>query len=494
MARTPVTRVQLDAYRFGQRRMESALARRDPVLLHEEIRGQRRVVVVGVALAMLGLVAMFAYAKLAPQPTWQAQQVVAGKQSGRLFAVIHQPDRLVPVANLAAARLVLYAAEHSGGGGLAAGGGSATATPATVDDKALDAAPRTASAAVPGAAAILPSGDDAPAGSGPWALCDGVTPGGQSNSTLIAGAAPSTPLGAKGGLYLRGPDGRQYLALSGQKYRIDAPEVLRAYDLRDHAPRPVGAALLAAIPDGPPLDTLAPSGAGQPSATLAGHAVGDVVRVAASGAPDRNYLVLANGVQEISAPVAGLIRAGLRADPSQPPDSVRLEQINALPRVTVPGLSAYPSMLPNVVDDAGAVCWQWAANGLGGAVTTAAGAPVPNGRAATPLAQADGSGPRLDAVSLPASGALVVCAVSGAQPSCPANTDRNGEQSGGALWLVSETGVGYPIANPETAGALGVRAAVPAPAEALRALPAGPTLDVAQAQRTVDVLVAVPSG
>ena len=29
MAKQPVTRMQLDAYRFGQRRMESALARRD---------------------------------------------------------------------------------------------------------------------------------------------------------------------------------------------------------------------------------------------------------------------------------------------------------------------------------------------------------------------------------------------------------------------------------------------------------------------------------
>ncbi|MDT7564439.1 MAG: hypothetical protein QOG76_3063, partial [Pseudonocardiales bacterium] len=151
MAKQPVTRMQLDAYRFGQRRMESALARRDPVLLHEEIRGQRRVVVVGVALAMLGLVAMFVYAKVSPAPAWANQQVVAGKQSGRLFAVIHQPDRLVPVANLAAARLVLYAAQHSGGGSGLARGASAAATPVTVDDKALDAAPRTATAAVPGA-------------------------------------------------------------------------------------------------------------------------------------------------------------------------------------------------------------------------------------------------------------------------------------------------------------------------------------------------------
>lgn len=497
MARSPVTRVQLDAYRFGQRRMESALARRDPVLLHEEIRGQRRVVVAGVALAMLGLVAMFAYAKLVPQPDWKDQQVVAGRQSGRLFAVIHGPDRLVPVANLAAARLVLYAAQRAGSAGLVMGGSSATATPVMVDDRDLDAAQRTASAAVPGAAAILPSGNDPAAPGVPWAVCNSAGPDGGASTTLIAAATAATPLGPSRGVLLRGPDGERYLVIGAHKYRIAAPEVLRAYDLRDHAPRPVGPALLAAIPDGPALDTLAPSGAGQEASVLPGHSIGDVVRVVAPGQPDRNYLVLAGGVREVSAPVASLIRAGLRADPSQPPDSVRLEQINALPRVPVPGLDAYPAVLPKIVEgaDAGAVCWQWAANGLDGTVTTAAVLPVPPGRASTQLAQAGRAGAVLDAVSLPASGALVACAVTTAQPGCAApGAGPSGQQSGGGLWLVSETGVGYPIANPETATALGVRAAAPAPAEALRALPAGPALDVGQARRTVDVLVATPSG
>jgi len=58
---------------------------------------------------------------------------------------------------------------------------------------------------------------------------------------LIAGAGPSSPLGATGGLLLKGPDGQQYLVLGGRKYLIEAPEVLRAYDLRDHAARWIGA-------------------------------------------------------------------------------------------------------------------------------------------------------------------------------------------------------------------------------------------------------------
>jgi type VII secretion protein EccB len=362
----------------------------------------------------------------------------------------------------------------------------------------LNSAPRTAAAAVPGAAAVLPTPEDPPVPTGAWALCDTPGPDGRPTSTMIANAGPSAPLGPAGGLLLKAPDGQIYLVIDRTKYRVDAPEARQAYDLRDHVPRPVSAALLAAIPDGQPLGAPSVPGAGQDSAALPGHAVGDVVRVPAPGQPDRHYLVLAAGVQDISAPVAALVRATVRADVSQPPDSVPLEQVNAAPRVVLAELARYPAVLPRIVDppDAGTVCWQWPANGVGGTVTTAAAPPVPPRRPVTQLAQAGRQG-ALDAVSLPAGGALVACAVSTTQPACPAPSDRATERtasSGGPLWLVSETGVGYPIANAETAAALGVTSAVPAPADALRMLPTGPTLDASQAQRTVDVLVSAPAG
>ncbi|WP_028926905.1 type VII secretion protein EccB [Pseudonocardia acaciae] len=477
MARTPVTKLQLDAYRFGQRRLESALARRDPVLLHEEIRGQRRVVATGLALAMLALVATYAYAKLMPKPAWQAEQVVVGKQSGRLFAVIQQPPRLVPVANLAAARLVRYAAERG------SGGSSASATPVPIDDADLDTAPRTATAAVPGAQAVLPTEDRPPAPSGPWALCDTG-----AGTLLVAGAGRPVPLGPGDGLLLAGPDGRRYLVVGGRKHRIDGGDVVAgAYDLRDKPVRPASAMLLAAIPDGRALGAVEPAGAGEDSTALPGHAVGDVVRVVRPGEADRYYLVLATGVQEVAEPVANLVRATLNANPRQPPDAVRLEQINALPRVSLAGLSDYPTVLPRILSDT-AACWQWDPSGRGGTVTAPA-EPLPPGHAATRLAQADGQGAKLDEVSLPAGTALVACAVAG-DTDCSPRRDRDRDRDGEQLWLVSETGVGYPIANAETATALGVRAWTPVPVDALRALPAGPTLDVAQAQRTVDVLAA----
>jgi len=476
MAREPVTRMQLDAYRFGQRRLESALARRDPALLHEEIRGQRRVVVTGLALAMLLLAGTFAYAKAAGKPAWNHREVVVGKQSGRMFAVIHNPDRLVPVANLAAARLVLAASDQHHVGA------PRTPMPTHVDDAALQRAPRTATAAVPGAAVALPAAGDLPAPVGSWAVCDSLES--TLSTTVVADATAPKPLPDSGALLLRSSENELYLVVSGRRYRIDDDAVLRAYNLVDDRSRPVSDAVLGAIPEGRALGMPTIRGAGKAGPGGLPAQVGDVVRVPADTG-DRFYLVAATGVQEISAPVANLIRTQSRFDLSRPAPAVRAELINALPRTTVDGgLDDYPRIVPTVAKGPGAstVCWQWGSDGTGGSVTVDQSLPVPAGRSTTELAQADGAKPNLDAVSMPHGPATVVRAVSG--------------RGAGGLWLVSETGIGHPIAagqhgSSETALALGIEpdSASPAPEQALRLLPAGPALDLALARRTVDVLV-----
>lgn len=501
MAREPVTRMQLDAYRFGQRRLESALARRDPVLLHEEIRGQRRVVSVGIALATVGLVAAFGYAKVAGKPAWERQDIIAAKQSGRMFVVIHDPDRLVPVRNLVAARLVLAAARRSAGRSVSPGG----VTPAAIDDVALEQAPRTALAAVPGADGVqLPAGDDV-ASVGPWAVCDVTTPTAQTIVVAGAGAGPGTaPDGMPRrmpddqGLLLESPDHDLYLLMGSQRYRLDSVDAAqRAYDLVDVTPRTVSAALLSAIPEGRPIKVPTIPDAGETGPAGLSAEVGEVVRVTgdAPGAGDRYYVVLADGVKEISRPVANLIRAGQRIDRSHPPAVVPSEQINAIKRerTALPGLDQYPSLTPVVPRGPGnqTLCWQWDDRARGGAVTIGAQPPVPVKQPPTQLAQADGLGPKLDMVSVPTGVPVAVRAAGG-----DAAGSAAGDATGGGIWLVSDTGVAYQVAagqggDNETAGALGVRprAAGPAPAQALRLLPEGADLDLQSAARTVDVLV-----
>jgi len=501
MAREPVTRMQLDAYRFGQRRLESALARRDPVLLHEEIRGQRRAVTVGLALAMLVLVGAFAYARVAGRPAWEHQDIIAAKQSGRMFVVIHDPDRLVPVRNLAAARLVLAAARGSAARGAASGSG----TPTAIDDTALDRAPRTAPAAVAGADGVRLPDDGDVAAVGPWAVCDVTIP--SARTIVVAGAVPPAPDASEAaagrvggpmpeeqGLLVESPDQDLYLLTGSRRYRLDSVDAAqRAYDLVDVVPRKISAALLSAIPEGRPITMPVIPGAGRSGPDGLGAEVGEVVRTPGvpAGAGDRYYLVLGDGVKEISQPAATLIRAGQRIDRSSPPAAVPSELINSIDRdrAALPGLDQMPPRTPEVPAgaDRQALCWQWDANGRGGALTIAPQPPVPDHQPPTQLAQADGPGPRLDMVSTPMGVPVAVRAV--------------GADGGGGLWLVSDTGVGYQVAagqngDSETAAALGVQpgTAGPAPVQALRLLPRGADLDLQSATRTVDVLVDAGDG
>lgn len=492
MAREPVTRLQLDAYRFGQRRLESALARRDPVLMHEEIRGQRRVVLTGLALAILVLLGSFGYARVASKPAWERQTIIAAKQSGRMYVVIHRPHRLVPVRNMVAARLVLAAAA---GPGRAPAAGAV----AVIDDAVLDRAPRTAAAAVPGADGVrLPDGAS-PDPLGDWAVCD-VADGGP-RTVAVAGAAPAAPMPADQGLLLQSLVGDLYLVTGGRRHKLDDVEDLqRAYDLVDVRPRKVSAALLQAIPEAAALrmPDIPDSGEAAPGGLPA--RVGDIVRVAGAGG-ERFYLVLAGGVQEVARPVANLIRTGPGVDRSRPPVLVGAEQVNVPGRAKLPGLEDFPTGMPRVPSgpDAQSVCWRWYANG-GGALTLGRDAPIPPDQQRTQLAQADGAGPKLDVVSVPTGRPLVL------------------RTSTGGVWLVSDTGVGYRVAGGggavggagaavgaaggpglaagagaanETANALGIRpdAGDPAPEQALRLLPAGPDLDLQSVTRTVDVLV-----
>ena len=66
MSTNPTTTSQVQAYRFVLRRMESALVRRDAVMLHEPMRHHLRATAVGLILAVLGLAAFFVLGRLHP--------------------------------------------------------------------------------------------------------------------------------------------------------------------------------------------------------------------------------------------------------------------------------------------------------------------------------------------------------------------------------------------------------------------------------------------
>ncbi|WP_028937605.1 type VII secretion protein EccB [Pseudonocardia spinosispora] len=484
MAKEPVSRMQIDAYRFGQRRLESALARRDPVLLHEVIRGQRRSVALGVILASLVGMGMFAYVKLSGTEDWARQQIIQATGSGRMYVVIHrmdQPkehrDQLVPVSNLVAARLVYKAASagRSGLPGLVSGSNDA-AHLTQMDDAALATAERTAESAVVGAPGVnLPSSDAEPTPvPGAWAMCDT----GNGSTAVIAGARGTRPLEDKGVLLSAG--GVTYLVTGGKKYPISGEAAFAAYDLRDHQARRTSTSFTGLIPDGlDPGDAIAVPRWSSSSGATDPRKLGQVVRVSSAGQPERFYLIRTSGVAELSAPLAYLIRVSLGDDMTRPAAAMSVDQVNAMPRAVLPkAFTQYPANRPVIQDgaDARSVCWEWRPDGKTGFVSVAPAPPAPDGQTTTTLVQSDQDGPKLDQVSLPGGFALAAAAVAPGQPTA------------GGVWLVSDTGIAYPVQGAETVQALGITATVPVPADALMAMPRGLPLDIADANKTVDQL------
>lgn len=436
--------------------------RGDPVPLHEQVRSQRRAVLAGIVLGLLAIAAVAGHALVSPAPDWTREAIVMGRSSGALYVVAHRPDRLVPVTNLAAARLVLAALARGG----AASAGAGPAVPVPVDDAQLAAAPRTPVADVPGAVAVLPEGPGIPPS---WAVCDEyrVTGGSVAVTATVVVAGAHAGGDRDPALFLAAPDGTEWVVLDGVRHRIPPRDTAVRTALGLGAPRPASAALASAFPEGPPLATpVIPAGPG-PAAVPADS--GDVlVSQAASGA-QRYWVVLPSGIQEIPPLLADVLVAARGA----PPRPVGVDVITAAPTVDGIDVTPWPATAPRIREPAETpvACWAWSEQNRAGYAVTAGSVPAAPQGVRVELAQADGSGPRVDAVLLPASGPGPVRA-----------------DSAGGYWLVSAAGVAYPVADEDTAAALGISHATPAPDAALRLLPTGPTLDLADAVHVVDVV------
>jgi type VII secretion protein EccB len=451
----PATRDQVDAYRFGLRRLEAALVRGDPVPVHEQVRAQRRAVGAGVVLGVLVLVVAFVMSVAVPRPAWQRHDLLVARPSGALYVVAHDPDRLVPVANAVAGRLVLAALRSA----------PVLTEPVLVGDDVLAAAPRTPVAAVAGAV-----GADPRARAGPgWAVCDEVTPSGALTATTVL--AGPLPAGGDGGVLLAGPGGRTWLVTGGRRHRVDLGDgpARTALGLTGRVPRPASPGLVSALPEGVPLVTPVVPRAGAPGRWAR---VGDVLLSRPAGAAPRYHVMLDGGAQEVGPLVADVLAAAS----GRPVAEVGAQVVAGLPAVRRLELDGWPATAPVLREpaEAPATCWTWSAADPVGRVHVGV---VPSAGPVVALAGADGAGAGLDAVAVGAGGAVRATA-----PGAP--------EGAGTVWLVSASGVAHGVADGATAAALGIADPAPAPEAALRLLPPGPVLEVGAAARIVDV----PSG
>lgn len=418
------------ASRFLRGRAAAALRFGDPN------RRDDAPIAAGALLAGLAATAVLAaagavIALLRPPAVLPDAAILMAADTGALYVRIE--DRLHPVDNLTSARLIT----------------GSTDLPRPVPAAALLAAPRGPRVGSPG----VPDdpGIRLPAEELAWTLCQDD----DASTTVLVG----TPLPAPGAaaILVAGPSGTRQLLVDGHRHLLDGadPGLNRALGIEGLEPRPVPAALLALIPEGPALAAPVIPGRGDPGpAALGDLRVGDVLRTD-DAAGVRHYLVTAAGLARIGAVAADLVRyTGGRAGAAIAALDPAL--IATVPTVAAPELAGLPAQLGPVRGaEAGVLCADWTPQRV--RLWTGPAIPVPDGLRPVSLAGADGPGPGLDAVLVPPGRSVYA-------------RDRAG------AWLLTDTGVRFGL-DDDAIAVLGLGDhPAPAPPGLSTVLPAGPRL------------------
>lgn len=487
MSIDPPTTSQVQAYRFVIRRMESALVRKDAVMLHEPMRRHSRATAVGVILSMVGLVAFFVVGKFRPVSELTVNEIIIGRPSQEVFVVQDNPRRLVPVRNLTSARLLLAAISP----------GRPAPEAKTVEDSTLTGVSRTQSTGIDGVPP-LPAPENMI--KSVWSVCDTAKvrsdlPNGESHpqlstTVLVQERAPAgRMLGDETALLAAEQDtGITYLVWRGQRERVDLVHdaaVRTYYRLGNVIPRKASAGLLNAIPEGHPL-MLPVIPAARPVAELPGVQVGDVVRV--KGVQDSFFLVLPQGVQAVQPAVADVLR--YRRGASAEFTTVAPGAISRLPEVPVASqldFEGFPTQVPPILKivEASVTCITWQGSDQSPAVSVYPDGRLPLGAGDNPVElPPPATGQTAAAAFLPPSkGSLARGMVPGQRPET------------GAIWLVTAQGFRYGVPSMEVARALGLgEATSPAPESILNLLPIGPTLDPQRALELYNPALAQQTG
>lgn len=490
MAQTPTSKAQVQAYRFVLKRIESALVRRDAVMLHDPMRTHLRAATIGLILAVLGAAGFFMFGLIKPKSSLDQDGIVIGKQSGSYYVLDNDPvRRLIPVTNLASARLIMLKLGSAGQGDM---------TPKFVDDSALAGLTRTSLAGIPGAPLDIPGQKERVAPK--WSVCDRTVadpakPEQQrekdaaiTTTAVIGYDRIGRPLGDAETLLVAASNGEHYLIFDGKRAKIDRNknEIRRAFNLEGATARVISSGLLNAIPSVDDLRSPTIPGRGQQS-RLPDVKVGEVVQIIRPGLEPYSVL-LRDGYQEIPKAVADLIRF----TPGYPgPERIRqlrpadLNNVKNVEDGLDVNTADFPRDIARPVPLANSTlaCLYWAYDKDGDrqsfTVTIADDLRVPGAPQPVKLAQSDGSGDRLDQVLIAAGKGAAV------QGTVPAGQTRGT----GEIWLVTDQGVRYPVPNVDIAAALGMGTQFdPAPQAIMKVLPIGPALDPDEAIRTFDTI------
>ncbi|MFD8496139.1 type VII secretion protein EccB [Amycolatopsis sp. NPDC059657] len=495
MPSTPTTKSQVQAYQFVLRRMQSALVRRDAVMLNDPMRTHSRATVVGFFLGMIGMIGFVVWGLLSPAPSVpDAGNIVIGEQSGTVYVVMGNPRKLYPTFNMASARLLLMAQGNAG----------APKPASVVSDDQLRNMARGRLTGIPDGPQLLPSASQRI--SNDWAVCDEIgidrsLPGELSgiNETSVYAGVPKLgrELANNEALLAKSATGKTYLVyrLLDNANQRNANTVRAEIDPKNSAPvntalnlvslqaRFISEGMLNAIPEVPMLtkpfiegtDTLPPF-------AMNNLKVGSVFSTSPATGPKDFWVITKTGIQHISPVVADIIRGGSGIQDLGLDKLQGVKQLNAGDDGALQ-VQDYPQAKVTVLDPAKqseVACLGWSITGEG------------NGRDVHTSVFVDNKlpAPKADSIQLgtpspdrglvnrfymkPGFAAAVRSVVSKEQ------FDR------GNIQLVSDRGLRYSVPDVKTAEGLGLDNLQPAPDSILALLPVGASLNTQEVLATYD--------
>jgi type VII secretion protein EccB len=293
----------------------------------------------------------------------------------------------------------------------------------------------------------------------------------QEGQALVPAGGSARPTG----LLVSTPDGKRYLVYNNRRYQVTQPnQVLAAFGWSATPVLPVSPALINALPAGPDLKPLPIARRGEKSSVLPGSRVGQVYQLTNGSSTGQYSVVLADGLADITDAQAAL----LRLDPETPAGTngraTDLSPADYGPALrSKTGLAAAPpfAAAPDVRSATGSVCIAISeAEGVNKVVIDPRVSDVTG--AVTPARTTNG-GILADRIVIPPGRGALVEAVTA--PGAP----------GGALSIISDRGIRYPLASRDLVAKLGYGGVTPMamPAELVALLPAGAALDPADARQ-----------
>ncbi|GAB2847427.1 type VII secretion protein EccB [Actinoallomurus bryophytorum] len=461
-------RDQVHAHGFMVGRLVSALMRAEPDMAVPPMRRSWSGLIIGALIAALAVAGFAVFAIVSPggATAWRKPgTLILDKQTGTRYVLA--AGQLRPVLNYASARLLL----------------GSKLTVDSVATKSLQDVPRGGPVGIIGAPDALPHGGRE---SAPWLACASST-GAKPALTLAIGADPAEqPMTPNQAVLVRTTDGTTYLVTGGRRLRVTAPWVTRALGFSDGAAIGVRDAWIDTLPAGPDLPPPATPEVGKNAPDLDGHpaTVGEVFVVRGAGTDQRLYLQTTGGLQPMTQTAAALALSDPKTATAYPGGTVGTRDLSpaavaASQILPTPGWMAQLPPAPPTLDAVTGgrmpcVRSVPGANRIDTSMVTVPAVPVTAANAVSATTAAAGTATAAD----PAGNRIADQVVIAPKAGLLARTLPAPGVPGEGLYLVTEDGAKFPVANDAAATALGysTATATAVPADLLALLPTGPVL------------------